>query len=362
MTLTKLPGVYFTETVDNFTVDVEYIPLFIVQTSTAIADLDEQLVYFDNFESFRLLATNKGLPVTLEVMEQVFSTSQYTPFYVYSVKQDTSTAFTNLLVDCGSHREIKKVVYIEETKSSNNNTILQKIGAIATALDENNYNVGAFRRALIVPYGTITDAVTTAENVAPATTVHNWFTTQTFAKSGRITLIVPDVAYAGTLIGIDLSKEFDEEIGYEPITASIGELTYKFNDTQLKDLTNAGVLCIREERYGGALQYRIVAGVTTNFALNKADGLIVSRDIADEVLAEVRDSAEQSVKEIEASNVTAVLQSAVNGIIKSYTNDGLIKSNSLLSVAADGDTINIQGQIAPVGTIFVIEVNTRITK
>lgn len=363
MTINRLPGVYFTETVNTITVETERIPLFVVQTSTAI-DIDNKLTYYENFETFKTAVEGKGLTNTVAFMEQAFTSRGYTNFYVYSVKQDTSAAFTSVLTDCGSHTEIRDVFYFEETKSGTSNTILQKVTALVAGVNA-NYEVGAFRQLFIIPFGTIEDAVENAENVAPETTVYNWFTSTTFPQSGRLTFIVPDMAYAGAIGGEIIHREYNDEIGYTQLNASISTLTYNFTDTQLLGLANAGVLTIREERVAGAIGYRIVAGVNTGFSANTADGLIISRTIADELLGDVRDAGQQYIKVKESENARLFLQSNIDAIIATYVGEGdVIEAGTSLVVSPDASNpyvLNVTGNIQTVGSILAIEVNSTIT-
>ena len=150
MTITKRAGVYFTETqgaVATADEGVNFIPLFIVQTATAIASIDDKITLFANADAFATVAQNKGLTKTIKYISEALSEAGRNQFYVYSIKTDTADAFTGLIEECASRTEIRDVVYIEETKSSGTTTITAKASAIATALAD-NYEKGTLRRGL----------------------------------------------------------------------------------------------------------------------------------------------------------------------------------------------------------------------
>ena len=115
MTLDKLTGVYFDETVSTVVNDIEptnEILQFIVQTSSTIASLDDQLV-LTNLSSFKTAVSGKGLTNTTDMIEYLLNATGHTKFYVYSVKTDTDAGWQAAVTTSQLYKEVKKVIYFE---------------------------------------------------------------------------------------------------------------------------------------------------------------------------------------------------------------------------------------------------------
>ena len=364
MVLDKLTGVYFDETVDTIVSDVE--PLdekiqFIIQTSSAIASLDHQLVY-TSIADFQTAVSGKNLTKTTEFIEYIASQTGHTSFFVYSVKTDTAAGWKEAVMSSELHKEIKKVFYFEENASSNNNTFKQKMSAIISGCDD-CFKSGAFRRAYGIPYATVTAAVAADSNTAPAATVTTTMTAQVNGlASGKLSVLVPEfyLEQAAKIV----SSEYYEEIGKGTIaTSETDSRTYPLDKTQILTLRNAGIVVPRPFYRNGRYEYEIELGVTTSWDDDKADGLIVARTIADELLREVDINASTMIKDAEHEGNVEFIQTCVDDVIADFVKNKYVNSNGTkLTVVDNGDlTFNISGKITPTRTLVAINVNTTLS-
>lgn len=361
MTNTRLNGVYFTETSGNTTeYTQDQVPLFIVQTSTAIATIDAKLTHYTSFSAFETIATNKGLAKTLAYMEQILLEYNSTEFYVYSVKTDTATTFSDLIKETAHLTDITSVIYVEETKSANANTISDKITAIKNGVVD-NATYGTFRIAYVIPYGTVSDAVTNkASGVTSESAVITSLTSiLTGTGNGRMCVALPD-ENAGIVVGKCLATPYNVDPGFTGVNSNVTASSYVFNNTEMISLQNLGVLFLRKETVQGVLLYRIEAGVTTSFKESSNDGLILCRKIVDEVLRNVKWEAEGLVKDNETSDNVNNLQGATNFVINKFVSEGsVIRDGTSLSASAAGDMgFRITGGVKPVRSIQTIDVDT----
>lgn len=366
MTFNTLPGIKFGETVtSNSTITSR--PLFIIQTSQEITAIDNKLTKYDDVSNFETVATGKGLTQTIKFIKDAITeeTANTGQFYVYSVKDDTADGFKNILIDNSNYADIKDVYYFEETKSGANNslTLAQKIGALITGLNNNSLN-GVFRMVYIIPYGTIQDAVTNkGEGVTTQQAYINSLETITEGvDNGRVGFILPD-DLAGVNAGKINATNYNEEVGFTEYNTAITELNPVFSYTQMVTLQNLGVIFTRKEQYQGNTIYRINLGVTSSFSNtnNKADSLIISRRIADELLRQVKDTLDAYIKDKETENTLAFMQSDINEIINTFeNNDEIISDGTVLEVSESATpyTVNVSGAIQPITCIIAIEVNT----
>ena len=363
MTSPKRPGVYFQETVQsNIITEKDQVPLFLVQTSTSIEAIDDKITHYTGFDAFNSIATNKGLTQTLAYIEQALLEYGNTEFYVYSIKTDTATAFTNAIKATAHLSDITAIVYVEETASANANKITDKISAIQSGLVDNASN-GVFRIGYIIPYGTVSAAVEGASSgTSPESAcITSLSSVLTATGTGRICCALPD-ENAGIIIGRCLACESDEEPGYAAIGTAPQTSTYNFDNTQMITLQNLGVLFIVHETIQGASQYRINLGVTTGFKDNTADGLIVSRTIADDILTQIKYAGDAFVKGKEVESNVVVLQGLVDGIVDDAVNrETIIRDGTSLTVSDTGNSsFTITGTIKPIRSIIAIDVNTRL--
>ena len=363
LTYSKLPGVYFTETVTQNTVFTEdEVPLFIVQTSTAITDIDGTITGYTNFAAFETVAKNKGLTQTLKYMQDILTESEHENFYVYSIKTDTATGFTDAIKSTAHLTDVTSIIYVEEAKSASGNAITSKIAAIKAGVHNNAEN-GVFREAYVIPYGTVEDAVEEAENTTPEAAAVTALTTITAGDGdGRICVALPD-SLAGCVVGHCIGSDYDEEPGFTAL--GLLDLTgvYNFDATQMLTLQNQGVIFVRPERLQGGNQYRINLGVTTSFKESSADGLIVCRTTVDAILRRIAFEGQAFVKAKESESNRAAFNTVINGIITEFATEGSINQNGTQLTVADAgnSTFTVTGTIQPIKSVIAIEVNTTIT-
>lgn len=360
MTYNKLPAMYFTETVENnpeYT--QEYTPLFIVQTATEIPSIDGITTEFTSINAFKAVATNKGLTKTIEYIEDDLNESNKTSFYVHSIKTDTAEAFRDILTSTAHLDDITTVKYIEETKSSNNNSIISKMTAIKNGLQLNE-EVGTFRVAYVIPYGTVSDAVANAENKTKEEVYIETMESITAGDGdGRLCITIPD-SMAGAVTGKCGGVNYDEEAGYTSISNIKLDDICNFTYDQMLTLQNLGVLFVRPEKIAGVTQYRINLGVTTSFKESSADGLLICRTIVDEMLRQIKAVGTAFIKAPESETTLASLNVEVSNIVNDFASEGsIIKSETSLTVSDAGNsTFIISGKIKPIKSIIAIEVNT----
>lgn len=360
MVYSKLPGVYFTETVGTITnYGAEKVPLFILQTSSAIASLDGKVTRFTNLTAFNQAVRGKGLDKSYKYVEQAILEYGNTEFYVYSIKTDTKTAFIDAIKSTANLTEVSDVVYIEETASQGTNTLANKISALQDGLADNAAN-GVFREGYVIPYGTITDAIEDAENVLPSVTVVTQLTSLLSGDGdGRVCVVVPDTL-AGTVVGHIFASNYDEEAGYTALENVDLTGLFDFDYTQMVTLQNLGVIFVRQEKIRGVEQYRINLAVTTSFKDDSADGLLVSRRTADELLRQVGYACQAFVKAQESESSVAALNAEINNVVADFVAEGsIIKADTVLTASDAGNyTFNVTGTIRPVKSVIAIEVDT----
>ena len=362
MTSSRRSGVYFDETLvaGNADYEEERIPLFIVQTSTAIEALDGIYTHYTGTDAFKTAVTGKGLTKTADYIDAILAEQGQTEFYVYSIKTDTATGFTDAIKNSAHLEDVTSVTYIEETKSASGNAITAKIAAIQAGL-EDNYENGIFRIGYIIPFGTVDDAVTNAQS---GTDEENCITSLTSILSGngsgRICVTVPD-ANAGIVVGKCLATPYDENPGYQPVTTSPSASEYNFNNAQYLTLQNLGVLVLAREVNQGISTYRIDEGVSTGFKTDAKDGFIISRTIVDELLRQVKFEAQPYVKSKESESNRSSLNGDISAVLSSFIKDENIKTGSTLTVTDGGNnTFYVTGNVLPAGTVHTIEVGVTI--
>ena len=362
MTFTRLPGLKFTETVASSVInEAENVPLFLIQTSEEITDLDNTISYFTGFDAFQTLVEGKGLTYTTKCIEQTLQEYGNTAFYVYSIKTDTALAFTNAIVSTAHLFDVTRIIYIEEAKSANSNNINAKIKAILMGLNQTSEG-GAFRTGLIIPYGTTADAVA---NKAAATSKEDALITSLTntlqgVSNGKIEIALPD-ENAGIVTGKCMATEYNEDPGRTIIQSGLEESTYNFNATQMLQLLNLGVLFIWQERYAGGFQYKICYGVNTGVIDNKKDDLIVCRKVVDEVLRQIGFEAAGLTKAPETETNEKALQSLTDDVVNRFvTAEEIYRDGTTLTASGNGRVFQLNGKIKPIRSAHSIEVNTTI--
>lgn len=370
MTYSKLPGVYFSETVATDSVDqtVDYAPLFIVKSTSSIAQIDDQVTYFEGINAFSTIARNKGLNKTIDAMRVILNQYQASNFYVYNVATDTSASMVSILEDCANKEDIIDIIFIEETKSAQANDVNTKIKAIQTALADNFTN-GAFRTAIVIPYGTVHDAVTNKESgvTTSSAVITSLSSVLTGVSDGRIFCVVPDEVTMGVISGHIIATPFYHEVGFESLNI-IGTPEYEFTLSEMLTLQNMGVCFLRKESRAGVDTYRINLGVTTSFADSAADGLIKSRKICDEVLRQIKTECENIIKSDDVETEKAFIQKECDNtleefiqqkyLLKETTKDGIKYKTKLTANVEDRNTINISGSLIPAGSLIAVNVST----
>lgn len=365
MAITKRAGVYFTEAQGTVAseYDGNFVPLFIVETATAVATIDNQITAYDSIAAFATVVRNKGLTNTVNFIEQALGEAGIGRFYVYSIKRSGNVTLTSVIEDCASRTEIRDIVYIEEEKSIAP-TIAQKVSEISTALDDNFEN-GTLRNGLVVPYGTIEYLATqSGDGTTEDKVVAGMATCIGTNDSGRVTSVVPDVKCAGADIGKFIGREYNDEIGANRINTSIDALTYNFNDTQILALVNDGCLVTTSKYVRGDIEYRVEVGVTHAINQDKSDQLLISRSIADQVLRDVKEECDQYIRTKMTANTVKLLQGDVDSIISEYVaSEDVIQAGTKLTVSQSNVpyTLNINGTVQVAGSLLIINVDTTLT-
>jgi hypothetical protein len=346
------------------TADDDFIPLFLVQPTEAIESIDNQITHYTSVDAFATVVEGKGLTKTVGFIRQALAEAEQGQFYVYSIRTDSADGFSNSLKSCAGRTEIRDAIYIEENKGATSNTIANKIGAIKNGLSD-NYTNGCPRTALIIPLGTVSDAVANKESGTNEATVINQLTTITNGIStGRILVSVPDESIIGGVVGKFIGRADNEEIGYAPFTTNIPALTYNFNDAEILQLLNLGCLVVAPHYNRGNIEYKIEAGVTTSFKSSQADGLLLSRSIADALLRSVKLECDEYLKQKLTTNTITLLQADIDGVVADYVaRDDVVEAGTKLTVTQSSVpyTVNVSGTIQTVGGILIINVDTTLT-
>lgn len=360
MTYSKKPGVYFTESVGTADTVTTSIPLFIVQTTSTLS-IDGEYTLYTSIDTFKTVVADKGLTNTVKYIEQALDEIGVAiPFYVYSIKTDTAAAFTKVITDCDNIPEINKVYYIEESKSAAANTFVNKCGALQLGCVSSAAK-GIHKVAFAVPYGTITDTYTNTEGDALGAVVTALQTEGSTVAGDRLAIINPD-NYAGAVIGKSYTTPYNEDIGFGALNTPVSTLTYNFTDSQELTLMNAGILFITSELRQGTKINRVCLGVSTAFSGNAADGELIVRTIADEVLNNVKNACEPFIKSKSNEQQIAFLQADIDTIIEEFAENGDIDgTSSVLTVSqASNYSFNVTGTLKPSRAVIAIEVNTTI--
>ncbi len=371
MTSNYAPGVRFEESVyvpNTVEEESPYIPLFII-AGTDVLPCDNVLTLFEDYNAFTQIRNN-GFAKAAAIIKRALAESGQNKFYLYSNKTDTKESYKNIFIDSANKEEIKKAFYLETVASSNNNSLNNKIKGIQEGL-EDNYNKGVFRTCTIVPLGTVSKAVETKEEGAVNEAVVITALTNALdgVESSRIQITVPDTAYNGQLVGKLLETPYNREAGYTAMNIKKA-FDYDFSAGQVDTLRGMGVLFAQEEFTGNESQYRIHLGVNTNYKGQKADGLIKSREIADELLRQVKFACLQYIKNEDITTSKVMIQTDCDTIVQRFINnndveemvelEGEIIKTKLNVQVVDRYSAVITGTILPVGEVLQITVNTTI--
>ena len=216
---------------------------------------------------------------------------------------------------------------------------------------------GGFRIAFVVPQKTIDTAVSDASSVAPPTTVVSTFSSMLSGiHDGRLCVILPDKAKE--MSSYLVTKKFYEEIGLGYIPG-VNSVTYDFTADQLVTLRNLGIIIPRPIWEAGVVNYEIELGVTTNYSQDAADGQLVSRTIADELLREIDADLRPFVKTSEEESNLKFVQTAVDGAIGRYVQDKYVTSETKLTATDTGNrTFALDGKIYTNKSLEGIDVHT----
>lgn len=365
MTYGKLPGVYFTESVSRITTPTAKAPLFIVESATALATVDDQLVSYINLDAFKAVFTAKAFEPIVTFISNALTEAglQNARFYVYKATAGTTSSFSSILVDSSNVDEIEDVFYLEGVTGTEQSTLENKVKGLKAGAATCYLN-GVNRICYIIPQKTIEAAIAdkTEGQTDEAAVVAKFSELTTGVDSGRIAYILPD---DGDIIsGRVIDSDYNEEVGYYAFNTAASTPTYNFNYSQMVTLQDGGVMFIRGERLRGSVVYRVNLGVSTSFATNAADGLLVCRRIADEVLRQVKDVLDGYVKtpnDIDGGLVQ--LQVEVDTVIDRFVDAGEVFGEDTELIVEEGANdyeFNVTGTIRPVRSTIAINVNTTI--
>lgn len=359
MTATRLSGITFTEdtsTIPQGNEDIIDAPLFIIQTTTAIAALDGQFKTYRSWTAYNNIAGSvSGLAKTNSIIKQVLDETGLQKFYVYSIKTDTQQAFTDCVKASSYLDDCETIIYIENAKSAQANTIADKINGIKAGIRD-NYANGVFRQAYIVPYGTYNDAIT-EEGVVPSTAAVTCLTGITNGiEDGLVCVVAPD-SMCGSLLGATFNTPFDGEIGQYTIKNVDTTGFIKYNATQMLALQNGGILFIKRETYRRVSSYKPNVGVTLSYQGSKTDGKLIRRRIVNEVLRRIKDECREYILDKDIESVRSSLHSTLGAVISEFVkNDCVIRDGTSLSVAMVDDTFQVSGTIQPIDSVYAIDV------
>jgi hypothetical protein len=126
---------------------------------------------------------------------------------------------------------------------------------------------------------------------------------------------------------------------------------------------NLGVMFVKPEKINGQYSYRINLGVTTSFKEDKADGLLVDRLIADEVLHRIDDENSGSIKDMEGESSIKYVQAGVDKVVNEFVDAKLITKAGTTLKAFDAGNMKygIHGNIETAKTLAIIEVTASIS-
>ena len=353
----KLPGVYFTETVSTISTPSNKAPLFIVENSKALATVDNQLISYNNLEAFKAVFTDTAYKDIVDFIEAALTEAgtQNSKFYVYKNTTGTAASFTNILVDSSNVEEIEDVFYLEGVEGSGSNTFAAKVGGLKSGANT-CYTNGVNRICYVIPAVTLEDS-TNNEVITGMTTILNGI------DSGRIAPIVPD--YAGAIAGRVIAANYNEEIGYAPFNTDVSTPEHNFTYSEMVQLQDMGVMFVRGERLRGATVYRVNLGVSSAFASDAADGLLISRRIADELLREVKVACDAFVKapnDIEEG--LQGLQVDIDNVIDRFITAREVFEDGTELIVEEGNTVydfQVNGTIKPIKSTIAINVNTKLS-
>ena len=359
MTATRLSGITFSEnttTIPAGNEDITDAPLFIIQTSTTLATLDEEFVEFNQYSDLHsIIGSIEGLAMTRKVLKQTIDESNIGKFYVYSIKTDTKAAFKEAVIASAHLYDCESIIYIEQSKSTGSNTIANKVDGIKEGVRD-NFAGGLFRQAYIVPYGTYRDAIT-GDNIVPATAAVTCLTGITNGISDGLVCVVAPDSMCGSLLGATLNTPFDEEIGKYTIVNVDTSAFIDYNATQMLSLQNGGILFIRPEIYRGEKSYKPNVGVTLSYQTSQSDGKLIRRRIVNEVLRRIKEESRAFLLDKDIESVRSSLDSAIGGVINEFVlNDCILRDGTKLSVTMAGDTFQVSGTIKPIDSVYAIDV------
>lgn len=353
----KLPGVYFTETVSTISTPSNKAPLFIVENSKALATVDNQLISYNNLEAFKAVFTDTAYADIVEFIEAALTEAgtQNSKFYVYKNTTGTAASFTSILVDSSNVEEIEDVFYLEGVEGSGSNTFAAKVGGLKSGANT-CYTNGVNRICYAIP-------AITAAGETPAAVITAMQSIVSGVDSGRIAFIIPD--YAGAIAGRVIAANYNEEIGYAPFNTDVSTPEYNFSYSEMVQLQDMGVMFARGERLRGATVYRVNLGVSSAFISDAADGLLISRRIADELLREVKVACDAFVKapnDIEEG--LQGLQVDIDNVIDRFITAREVFEDGTELIVEEGNTVydfQVNGTIKPIKSTIAINVNTKLS-
>ena len=374
MVINKIPGVYYTESLEYDVVgEGAKIPVFIGKTGntgTTSYKVDGSVVLsFNSYEEACRATTAGGIgtdPETnplLAVLKDFFEENirktagdiQVPKVYVIDCGSATTIAvWTTAIATSKAMRDANVEVYVgAESITDEDKSINDVIEIASTSLAEHATN-------LMLRNGFFTDATadTDAELISLAQA----------NQLPRIGLIEP-LLFGKTIARICCTP-FYIEPGYTAYRSVEKDTFIKRTPTAELALQNAGVIFNRDEMTTQQVFPKINLAVGTEFGKSPrpADSLFHARFNADELLKQIFDVCYPQIKANETATNISYLQSQVDRIIDDAVQAGYMRAYDGLNgtrirvTESDADPFDLEltGQIQPVNATIAINVTSKI--
>jgi hypothetical protein len=363
MTSTRLSGVYISEETSQIHIvnpAIADAPLFILESSN-MANHNDEIHECKTIAQLELRTQDANIPKSVEIMKNLIIESGIQKWYMTNQRTVTKNGFKQTVINSESLDDCQTIIYIEENLSTEP-AIGVKIEGISEGVQDNLEN-GVVREAYIIPYGTVKNAIDTAENTTPsASSLASLITTTQGINDGHICFINPFTMPGQSMGGI-IATEYDEEIGkYEIQNVDLTEFI-EYNKTQMLALENAGVNFVRPKTVYGEKSYPLNYGVTSSYQNNSTDGVLIRRRIVNELLREIKREAEAVIYEKDVSRVASDLQNVLGTVISTFAkNECIVQKETKLTVSQqeNEDGFEVTGYVKPVGSVHHVLVNMKI--
>lgn len=370
MTINKLPGVYYTESVDFELVgEGSKIPLFIGATGNTVTT--PTVRKYKNWKEVNTSIADGGIGVyddtttnrLSKVLKEFFEEAQMNTssdigvphIYVIDVgagsDKDTWVSAFNL---AKTKLDVSLEVYVGLENVSGDYTWKDLVESAYTSISSEAQNL-KLRCAITTNFTADTD-----------TKLVNLTNETNGVQKQRIAIAEPTL-FGKTVARICVTP-FNMEPGYYTYrSVEAGVFTERTLAQQLT-LQTAGIIINRDEIVGDKVYPKILLGVCSCFASNPrpADSLLHTRYNADHLLRLVFDAVYPQIKNNETATNIAILQTTIDGIVDEEVMAGnMIKYNEdtrdgtkLKLVESDSNPYDmvITGQIQPVNSTIAIQV------